>query len=143
MYTHALKLTASHSSNSISVVQDAIQLLTHAKELCKPPFARASILSVALDYIRGLLRKEWYEEVTAAERTAIKSAMVSGRGGTATHSGHWCNCENGHPFAIGEYGMAMEEARCPECGAIVGGQRHTLAEGVTRPTGDGGLDEVR
>ena len=38
-----------------------------------------------------------YEEVTPEELAAIKTAMVSGPGGIATHSGHWYNCENGHP----------------------------------------------
>ena len=28
--------------------------------------------------------------------------------------------------------MPMEEARCPECGSPVGGQDHTLLDGVTR-----------
>lgn len=38
-----------------------------------------------------------YEAVTSEELAAIKSAMVSGAGGLSTHSGHWYNCENGHP----------------------------------------------
>lgn len=37
-------------------------------------------------------------------------------------------------FAIGECGMPMERARCPECQAPIGGQDHTLAEGVSRDT---------
>ncbi|KAL2824414.1 hypothetical protein BDW59DRAFT_180278 [Aspergillus cavernicola] len=73
-----------------------------------------------------------YEKVTLKELQSIKSAMISGRGGIATHSGHWYNCVNGHPFAIGECGMPMEQARCPECGAPIGGQNHTAVEGVTR-----------
>ena len=28
--------------------------------------------------------------------------------------------------------MPMEEARCPECGAAVGGRSHQAVEGVTR-----------
>jgi len=28
--------------------------------------------------------------------------------------------------------MPMERARCPECGASVGGQNHIAVEGVTR-----------
>lgn len=28
----------------------------------------------------------------------------------------------------------MERARCPECGAPVGGHSHQAVEGVTRPT---------
>ena len=37
-------------------------------------------------------------------------------------------------FAIGECGMPMEEARCPECGAPVGGSNHQAVAGVTRAT---------
>ncbi|KAJ5422986.1 hypothetical protein N7445_011094 [Penicillium cf. griseofulvum] len=73
-----------------------------------------------------------YETVTLEELQSIKTAMVSGRGGIATHSGHWYNCVNGHPFAIGECGMPMQQARCPECGAAIGGQNHTAVAGVSR-----------
>ena len=37
-----------------------------------------------------------------------------------------------HQFAIGECGMPMERAQCPECGAPVGGESHRAVEGVTR-----------
>jgi hypothetical protein len=37
-------------------------------------------------------------------------------------------------FAIGECGMPMEQARCPECGAPVGGSNHQVVAGVTRAT---------
>jgi hypothetical protein len=40
-----------------------------------------------------------YETVTLEELQAIKSAMLSGREGLATHSGHWYNCANGHPVS--------------------------------------------
>jgi hypothetical protein len=30
--------------------------------------------------------------------------------------------------------MPMERARCPECGAPVGGQNHEAVDGVTRAT---------
>ncbi|KAL7762599.1 hypothetical protein ACKLNR_009134 [Fusarium oxysporum f. sp. zingiberi] len=73
-----------------------------------------------------------YEEVAPEELASIKSAMVSGSGGIATHSGHWYHCVNGHPFAIGECGMPMEEARCSECGAPIGGRNHQAVDGVTR-----------
>ena len=42
--------------------------------------------------------------------------------------GHWFKCPNGHYYAIGECGGAMEKSKCPECGAIIGGQNHTLAD---------------
>ncbi|CDM38191.1 unnamed protein product [Penicillium roqueforti FM164] len=62
-----------------------------------------------------------YETITLEELQLIKMAMVSRRGGMATYSGHWYNCATGHPFAIGECGMPMEQARCPECGVPIGG----------------------
>jgi hypothetical protein len=39
------------------------------------------------------------EKVTPEELASIKSAMVSGPGGLATHIGHWYNCVNGHPVS--------------------------------------------
>jgi len=63
-------------------IKDADELLKAARELLK------------------LLDEKWYEEVTSKELEAIKLAMVSGRGGISTHSGHWYNCENGHPVSL-------------------------------------------
>lgn len=34
--------------------------------------------------------------------------------------GHWFKCPNGHPYAIGECGGAMETSKCNECGADIG-----------------------
>ncbi|KAL2813322.1 hypothetical protein BDW59DRAFT_167563 [Aspergillus cavernicola] len=68
-----------------------------------------------------LLNNARYEAVTKEELDAIKLAMVSGRSGLATHSGHWYNCANEHLFAVGECGIPTELARCPECRANVGG----------------------
>ena len=45
--------------------------------------------------------------------------------------GHWFACPQGHVYAIGECGGAMERGRCPECDAVIGGERHTLVEGNT------------
>jgi hypothetical protein len=78
----------------------AKELLDKAQELCRQPFQNAEILRSAIEESIGLLRKEWHEEVTAEEITVIKSAMVSGLGGIATHSGHWYNCENRHPVSL-------------------------------------------
>ncbi|KAF5659986.1 DNA dependent ATPase DNA helicase B [Fusarium heterosporum] len=84
--------------------------------------------------IRAMMRlfEPQYNEVTPEELALIKSAMVSGSRGISTHSGHWYYCENNHPFAIGECGMPMEVARCPECGARIGGTHHEAVDGVTR-----------
>ncbi|XP_017560739.2 NFX1-type zinc finger-containing protein 1 isoform X2 [Pygocentrus nattereri] len=40
--------------------------------------------------------------------------------------GHWFKCPNGHVYAIGECGGAMQSGRCPECKATIGGANHTL-----------------
>ncbi|KAK3984517.1 hypothetical protein QBC44DRAFT_336811 [Cladorrhinum sp. PSN332] len=115
------------------ISETAKQFLTHALELCESHDvvkAHREEVEMAL----GLFADTRYEEVTPREIEDIKSAMVSGSGGIATHSGHWYNCENGHPFAIGECGMPMEEARCPECGSRIGGQNHMPVSGMTRAT---------
>ncbi|KAF2206160.1 hypothetical protein CERZMDRAFT_53977 [Cercospora zeae-maydis SCOH1-5] len=35
-------------------------------------------------------------------------------------------------FFIGKCGGPIEQTRCPECSAPIGGQRHIAAAGVTR-----------
>lgn len=68
----------------------------------------------------------FYRPVTTDEMRAVYAAMAREFHGT----GHWYTCEQGHPFTVGECGMPMEQARCPECGSAVGGQNHAPAEGV-------------
>ncbi|KAI1824167.1 hypothetical protein F4861DRAFT_548947 [Xylaria intraflava] len=70
----------------------------------------------------------FYSKVSASEIKLVYEAMSLEFSGT----GHWYNCANGHPFTIGECGMPMENARCPECNAPVGGEDHHPAEGVRR-----------
>ena len=74
-----------------------------------------------------LRRGTFYQPISADEKKAISLAMQNEfRGG-----GHWYTCANGHPFTIGECGMPMEQARCPECEAPIGGFGHNSVEGVT------------
>ena len=113
--------------------ETAKKLLAEAEELCRTStFKNVAELLNATQEVAKSLKDKWYDPITKDELEAIKKAMVSGRGGLATHSGHWYNCENGHPFAVGECGMPMQQARCPECGAPVGGQHHQSVAGVTR-----------
>ncbi|XP_078674105.1 E3 ubiquitin-protein ligase rnf213-alpha-like isoform X2 [Branchiostoma floridae x Branchiostoma belcheri] len=42
---------------------------------------------------------------------------------------HWFQCANGHPYPIGECGQPMEQSRCPDCGAAIGGVNHRPAQG--------------
>ncbi|OQD75670.1 hypothetical protein PENDEC_c006G04360 [Penicillium decumbens] len=106
-------------------------LLTAALKLCDG-LGNCPELQEQVQGMTRLYEGPRYETVTLEELQSVKTAMVSGRGGIATHSGHWYNCVNGHPFAIGECGMPMEQARCPECGAPIGGQNHTAVAGVSR-----------
>ncbi|EFR02412.1 NFX1-type zinc finger-containing protein 1 [Nannizzia gypsea CBS 118893] len=116
------------------VIETAKGLLEKALETCQRPFYNVEGLRVVVEQSINSMKREWYEEVTSVEKEAIKAAMLSGPRGIATHSGHWYNCSNGHPFVIGECGMPMELARCPECGASIGGRHHTAVQGVTRAT---------
>ncbi|KAK7116809.1 NFX1-type zinc finger-containing protein 1-like [Littorina saxatilis] len=60
--------------------------------------------------------------VSDEERVMIVKAM-------GFEKGHWYKCKNGHVYAIGECGGAMQAAQCPECGEGVGGTQHRLTEG--------------
>ncbi|RUS87045.1 hypothetical protein EGW08_005198 [Elysia chlorotica] len=59
--------------------------------------------------------------LTAEERMAIVRAVN-------VSTGAWYQCPNGHIYAIGDCGQAMEEGRCPECKARIGGTNHHLLE---------------
>ncbi|CAI5528300.1 unnamed protein product [Closterium sp. Naga37s-1] len=65
-----------------------------------------------------------YFVLTEREKDEVYRAMGFG-------TGHWYRCRNGHVYAIGECGGAMQESRCPECGEVVGGSSHQLREGNT------------
>lgn len=43
--------------------------------------------------------------------------------------GHWYKCPNGHFYCIADCGGATVKSKCPECGAVIGGQQHRLADG--------------
>ncbi|TLD25489.1 hypothetical protein PspLS_05703 [Pyricularia sp. CBS 133598] len=130
--TKALEAHAGGGDKATGLADTARALLEAARRLCQElRFEGAQQLGAAVeDSLR--LFEDRYEAVTAQELDDIKSAMVSGPGGIATHSGHWYKCQNGHPFAIGECGFPMELAHCPECGANIGGQNHTAVAGVER-----------
>ena len=59
--------------------------------------------------------------LTKAERVEIVKAIGLARG-------HWFKCPNGHFYCIGDCGGATEIARCPECGAKIGGTNHRLIQ---------------
>jgi hypothetical protein len=77
----------------------AKDLLAKADGLCEHPFGGRDDLRQAIAAASTMLSKEFYETVSKEELESIKKAMVSGRGGIATHSGHWYKCVNGHPVS--------------------------------------------
>ncbi|KAF8542899.1 hypothetical protein BDD12DRAFT_823277 [Trichophaea hybrida] len=79
----------------------------------------------ALDLLGGV---NFYSFVSSEEKKQIYEAMATEFRGT----GHWYYCQNGHPFSIGNCGLPRQLARCPECGAPVGGQNYQAAAGVRR-----------
>lgn len=85
------------------------------------------ILETEIQAVEKLIHEGvFYKRVTIEELRAVYAAMASEFQGT----GHWYMCVQGHPFTVGECGMPMEQAQCPECGAPVGGRNHAAAEGV-------------
>ena len=83
---------------------------------------RAEITSV----IEDVCRKLGVDALTPTERAAERKEIVKAIGLT---KGHWFKCRNGHIYAIGECGGAMERGVCPECQEVIGGGNHELAEG--------------
>lgn len=95
-YCHSTKTNLDQASQYVNTAKE---LLLKARALCKQPFQNADVLRDAVEESIKMLRKEWYELVTAEELAAIKEAMVSGPEGIGTHSGHWYNCANSHPVS--------------------------------------------
>jgi hypothetical protein len=75
------------------------------RELLKEALHQCSRIANSEDLkerVQAMMRlfEPQYHEVTPEELASIKSAMVSGHGGIATHSGHWYYCENNHPVSF-------------------------------------------
>jgi len=102
--------------------------ITAAEDLVARSSSLASLRSEVESTRTMLNNGTFYSEVGREEMLAIYAAMATEFRGT----GHWYNCVNGHPFTVGECGMPMEEARCPECGEGVGGRDHMPTAGVQR-----------
>ncbi|CAI5945859.1 unnamed protein product [Closterium sp. NIES-65] len=94
--------------------------------------ARLELVALYRAFVEGMMAERllWssivdqYFVVTEREKDEVYRAMGFG-------AGHWYRCRNGHVYAIGECGGAMQESRCPECGEVVGGSGHQLREGNT------------
>jgi hypothetical protein len=121
----------SHTATPEIAEQHLIQgteAINQVKALCNEHPAQTQGLATEIEGAEKMLRgATFYTTVTNEERMAVIAAMAREFSGT----GHWYYCRNGHPFTIGECGMAMQRSVCPECGGPVGGQNHQAVEGVT------------
>ena len=78
--------------------QTTRDLLALSLKLCDN-LGNCSELQQQVQEMARLYEGPRYETVTLEELQSIKTAMISGREGIATHSGHWYNCVNGHPVS--------------------------------------------
>lgn len=114
-----------------TLVDRAYDQLRLARIICNTRPAQTAGMAKEVEEVEKVLRSAtFYAPVTNAEKAAVYAAMAQSFLGT----GHWYYCVNGHPFTVGECGMPMQTARCPQCGATVGGTNHQAAAGVTRAT---------
>lgn len=96
--------------------------LNQAKVLCETYPGQTASVAHEVDEIRRMLHEAGYQ----SQMKMVVAAMEREFTGT----GHWYLCANGHPFTVGECGMPMQTARCPQCGATIGGTNHRAAPGV-------------
>ncbi|KAK6501312.1 hypothetical protein TWF481_009153 [Arthrobotrys musiformis] len=118
-------------ADEAAVRKKELKSLAKCENLCRTNPGTVGRLEEAVERAKRSVNGEvFYAKVTSDEEVMIVRAMAQDLSG----SGHWYYCVNGHPFAIGDCGMPMQSARCPECGERIGGQNHDLAEGVRSAT---------
>lgn len=140
---HARPGSTSAASESLAANLDtARQHLADAAQLCNTKPGSTRGMQEEVEAAQKMLRNAtFYEPVSNKEKQEVVAAMSREWAGA---TGHWYRCPNGHPFAIGNCGQAMEVATCPECGAVVGGAHHTLTAGNTRAADlEQGLGQLR
>ncbi|OMP88721.1 NFX1-type zinc finger-containing protein 1 [Diplodia seriata] len=129
-FAAAAATPAATTMQSQQLREEALAHIATARAICTLHPSSTSGLDDEADTLEKMLRQEstFFAVVTSEERRAVLAAMAAEFRGT----GHWYYCANGHPFTVGECGMPMQLAVCPQCGAAAGGQGHVPAEGVTR-----------
>jgi hypothetical protein len=116
-----------HIDRSDHLRELGLEQLKQARHIHEQYPGQTTGVTEELDAVEAMLKDgTFYSVVTSEEKRAVYAAMSQHFSGT----GHWYNCANGHPFTVGECGMPMQEARCPQCGSPIGGLHHQPAEGV-------------
>ncbi|XP_053098833.1 LOW QUALITY PROTEIN: NFX1-type zinc finger-containing protein 1-like [Hemicordylus capensis] len=102
----------------------AAELLRTAQQVLEQPgpFTREDKRQVQgqLEALEAALPKAAGLGISDKERLQIVAAVKG------TSRGHWFKCPNGHIYAIGECGGAMQRSRCPDCQEAIGGSNHRL-----------------
>ncbi|KAK1241600.1 hypothetical protein MKX08_001574 [Trichoderma sp. CBMAI-0020] len=116
---------AAHKQSIENLKEEALNHIQRARVLMEK-YPSTAVFKDEINRLEIMVSDGIYRPVTAEEMRAVYKAMSREfRGG-----GHWYVCENNHPFTIGECGMPMEQASCPECGARIGGRNHQAVEGM-------------
>lgn len=124
--SHPASLSEADIATLVDRARDKLSL---ARTICNTYAGQTAGMPAEVSEAEKMLRDStFYAPVTNAEKAAVYAAMAQSFRGT----GHWYYCANGHPFTVGECGMPMQTATCPQCGATVGGTNHQAAAGVTR-----------
>ncbi|KAI1806387.1 hypothetical protein F4811DRAFT_560463 [Daldinia bambusicola] len=119
----------SNAANAEKLKEQGKEHLVAAREIVTKYSAQTKGLMAEIEAAEKMLRDSvFYDPVSTDELREVYRAMAAEFSGT----GHWYLCANGHPFTIGECGMPMQRALCPECGASVGGANHVTDAGVQR-----------
>ncbi|KAH7109262.1 hypothetical protein B0J11DRAFT_601729 [Dendryphion nanum] len=127
----AMKLSFNPDLKTVRTVKSESTLhIEAAYDLCKMHGGKIrTLISEVRDVERSIKGATFLQSIISQERCSVIMAMSKelGRG-----IGQWYTCANGHPFSVGEYGLAMQVARCPQCGAPIGGLDHQLTQGAGR-----------
>ncbi|EFJ18745.1 hypothetical protein SELMODRAFT_315, partial [Selaginella moellendorffii] len=57
-------------------------------------------------------------------KRSVEIEAVELRAALGSVGGTWYKCPNGHIYVVGECGRPMEQSRCPDCTAVIGGSHH-------------------
>ncbi|KAF2138624.1 uncharacterized protein K452DRAFT_256255 [Aplosporella prunicola CBS 121167] len=128
---NAIERLSAPAETAETLRQQGMEHISTAKRLCEQhPGSTKGMANETTTVEKMLKESTFFSVVTSEERRAVLAAMATEFRGT----GHWYYCQNGHPFTVGECGMPMEQTRCPQCGALAGGNHHQPAEGVRHAT---------
>jgi hypothetical protein len=104
------------TGDEIRMVMKAVALGTHGSYGGHWCVHTAQCAAAALCATQGALKSKCRCSPATSLRTFVVCLTLCYR----------FQCKNGHPYAIGECGGAMQQSRCPECGEVIGGANHAI-----------------